>query len=59
MTLPAEIWDAEDRRPALDAVKSFEGRPRAKFPRAVAMITGDVEVPAQAIITLWARAAPG
>jgi len=40
----AEIWNAEDRRHALDAVKSFEAAYGAKFPKAVAKITDDVEV---------------
>ena len=40
----AEIWNAEDRRHALDAVKSFEAAYGAKFPKAVAKITDDIEV---------------
>jgi transposase-like protein len=40
----AEIWNAEDRRHALDAVTAFEAAYGAKFPKAVAKITGDVEV---------------
>jgi hypothetical protein len=40
----AEIWGAEDKRHALDAVKSFEAAYGAKFPKAVAKITDDVEV---------------
>ena len=40
----AEIWNAEDRRHALDAVKAFEAAYGAKFPKAVAKITDDVEV---------------
>ena len=40
----AEIWNAEDRRHALDAVRAFEAAYGAKFPKAVAKITDDVEV---------------
>src|SRR5881227_4007147 len=40
----AEIWGAEDRRHALDAVRAFEAAYGAKFPKAVAKITDDVEV---------------
>ena len=40
----AEIWNAEDKRHALDAVASFEAAYGAKFPKAVAKITDDVEV---------------
>jgi transposase-like protein len=39
----AEIWNAEDRRHALDAVAAFEAAYGAKFPKAVAKITDDVE----------------
>ena len=39
----AEIWNAEDRRHALDAVKAFEAANGAKLPKAVAKITDDVE----------------
>src|SRR3954449_2956027 len=39
----AEIWNAEDRRHAMDAVKAFEAAYGAKFPKAVAKITDDVE----------------
>jgi transposase-like protein len=39
----AEIWTAEDRRHALDAVRAFETAYGAKFPKAVAKITDDVE----------------
>ncbi|MDG5486982.1 IS256 family transposase [Mycolicibacterium gadium] len=39
----AEIWNAEDKRHALDAVKKFEAAYGAKFPKAVAKITDDVE----------------
>ena len=38
-----EIWNAEDKRHALDAVKTFEAAYGAKFPKAVAKITDDVE----------------
>jgi len=40
----AEIWNAEDRRHALDAVTAFKNAYGAKFPQAVAKITDDVEV---------------
>jgi transposase-like protein len=39
----AEIWNAEDRRHALDAVKAFDAAYGAKFPKAVAKITDDAE----------------
>jgi transposase-like protein len=39
----AEIWNAEDKRHALDAVKKFEAAYGAKFPKAVAKITDDLE----------------
>jgi len=39
----AEIWNAEDRRHALDAVKSFEAVYGAKFPKATAKITDDID----------------
>ena len=39
----AEIWNAEDKRHALDAVKAFEAAYGAKFPKAVAKITDDLE----------------
>ncbi|MEV0057846.1 IS256 family transposase [Saccharopolyspora shandongensis] len=39
----AEIYNAEDRRHALDAVKAFEAAYGAKFPKAVAKITADVD----------------
>ncbi|MBN9801297.1 IS256 family transposase [Pseudonocardia sp. UM4_GMWB1] len=39
----AEIWNAEDRRHALDAVAAFDAAYGAKFPKAVAKITNDVE----------------
>jgi transposase-like protein len=39
----AEIWNAEDKRHALDAVKAFEAGYGATFPKAVAKITDDLE----------------
>ena len=39
----AEIWNAEDKRHALDAVKAFEAAYGAKYPKAVAKITDDIE----------------
>jgi transposase-like protein len=39
----AEIWNAEDKRHALDAVKGFEAAYGAKYPKAVAKITGDLD----------------
>ena len=39
----AEIWNAEDKSHARDAVKQFEATYGAKFPKAVAKITDDVE----------------
>jgi transposase-like protein len=39
----AEIWNAEDRRHALDAVSAFQASYAAKFPKAVAKITDDVD----------------
>jgi transposase-like protein len=39
----AEIWNAEDKRHALDAVKGFDAAYGAKFPKAAAKITDDVE----------------
>jgi putative transposase len=39
----AEIWNAEDKRHALDAVKVFEAIYGAKFPKAVVKITDDVD----------------
>ena len=38
----AEIWNAEDKRHALDAVKAFEAAYGAKYPKAVAKVTGDL-----------------
>ncbi|HWD02529.1 MAG TPA: IS256 family transposase [Amycolatopsis sp.] len=40
----AEIWNAEDKRHALDAVKAFDAAYGAKFPKAAAKITQDVDV---------------
>jgi putative transposase len=39
----AEIWNAEDRRHALDAVARFKGAYGAKFPKAVTKITDDLD----------------
>lgn len=39
----AEIWNAEDTRSAIDAVKQFETAYGAKFPKAVAKITDDLD----------------
>jgi transposase-like protein len=39
----AEIWNAENRRHALDAVKAFDAAYGAKFGKAVAKITDDVD----------------
>ncbi len=39
----AEIWNAEDRRHALDAVRAFQAAYGAKFGKAVAKITDDLE----------------
>jgi len=39
----AEIWNAEDRSHALDAVSRFTAAYRAKFPKAVAKITDDLD----------------
>jgi transposase-like protein len=39
----AEIWGAEGRRHALDAVAAFKAAYGAKFPKAVAKITDDVD----------------
>jgi transposase-like protein len=38
----AEIWNAEDRQHALDAVTNFKATYGAKFPKAVAKITDDL-----------------
>jgi transposase-like protein len=40
----AEIWNAEDRQHALDAVSSFKSAYGAKFGKAVAKITDDLGV---------------
>lgn len=40
----AEIWNAEDRDHARTAVKAFAAAYGAKFPKAVAKVTDDVEV---------------
>ncbi len=39
----AEIWNAEDKAHALDAVKAFEAAYGAKFAKAVAKITDDLD----------------
>jgi transposase-like protein len=39
----AEIWNAEDRRHALDAVTAFQAAYGAKFGKAVAKITDDID----------------
>ena len=39
----AEIWNAEDRAHALDAVRTFETAYGAKFPKATAKITDDLD----------------
>jgi transposase-like protein len=39
----AEIWNAEDRRHALDAVSGFKAAYGAKFPKAITKITDDLE----------------
>ena len=39
-----EIWNAEHRRGALDAVGKFENTYGAKFPKAVAKVRDDLEV---------------
>ncbi len=39
----AEIWNAEDKRHALDAARAFEAAYGAKFPKAVAKITDDLD----------------
>jgi len=39
----AQIWNAEDRRHALDAVSSFKAAYGAKFGKAVAKITDDLD----------------
>ena len=39
----AEVWNAEDKRHAQDAVKAFDAAYGAKFPKAVAKITEDTD----------------
>jgi transposase-like protein len=39
----AQIWNAEDRQHALDAVTAFDAAYGAKFPKAATKITDDVE----------------
>ena len=39
----AEIWNAEDKRHALEAITAFENDYGAKFPKAVAKITDDLD----------------
>jgi transposase-like protein len=39
----AEMWNAEDRDHALAAAKAFEAAYGAKFPKAVAKITDDLD----------------
>src|SRR5262249_56233468 len=39
----AEIWGAEDKQHALAAVTAFRAAYGAKFPKAVAKITGDLD----------------
>jgi transposase-like protein len=39
----AEIWNAEDKDHARAAAKAFEGAYRAKFPKAAAKISGDLD----------------
>jgi len=39
----AEIWNAEDRTHALTAVKAFQAAYGAKFPKATAKITDDLD----------------
>ena len=39
----AEIWNAEDRRHAMDAVGRFDALYGVKFPKAVAKITDDID----------------
>ncbi len=40
----AEIYNAEDKKHALDAAKAFEADYGAKWPKAVAKVTGDLDV---------------
>jgi transposase-like protein len=39
----AEVWNAEDRRHALDAAKAFDATYGSKFPKAVAKLTDDLD----------------
>jgi transposase-like protein len=39
----AEIWNAEDKTHALDAARAFEAAYGAKFPKATAKVTGELE----------------
>src|SRR5881392_2608388 len=39
----AEIWNAEDRRHAIDAAKAFDATYGSKFPKAVAKLTNDLD----------------
>jgi len=39
----AEIWNAEDRRHALDAARAFEAAYGARFPKATAKLTDDLD----------------
>jgi transposase-like protein len=39
----AEIWNAEDKTHALDAARAFEAAYGAKFPKAVAKVTGELD----------------
>ncbi|MPZ81116.1 MAG: hypothetical protein GEV28_12265 [Actinophytocola sp.] len=39
----AEIWNAEDRRHAVDAVTALQTAYGAKFPKAVAKVTGELD----------------
>jgi transposase-like protein len=38
-----EIWNAEDKAHALDAVKVLQATYGAKFPKAVAKVTDDID----------------
>jgi len=56
----AEIWQAEDKDHAMTAVKAFEAAYGAKWPKATAKITDDVDVllafydyPAEHWVHLW------
>src|ERR1700740_2659477 len=39
----AQIWNAEDKRHALDAVKAFDAAYAGKYPKAAAKITDDID----------------